>query len=96
MDKSLIERMKLYEKNEISYESYLEAKNRIIEDRFYDSPTMKIDYIKYVNTAIYIDKKSNQVIIDNNFINSLTTQEFLDRFELILMTFVRTNICGWD
>jgi len=84
MDKSLIERMKLYEKNEISYESYLEAKNRIIEDRFYDSPTMKIDYIKYVNTAIYIDKKSNQVIIDNNFINSLTTQEFLDRFELIV------------
>lgn len=84
MDKSLIERMKLYEKNEISYESYLEAKNRIIEDRFYDSPTMKIDYIKYVDTAIYIDKKSNQVIIDNNFINSLTTQEFLDRFELIV------------
>ena len=84
MDKSLIERMKLYEKNEISYESYLEAKNRIIEDRFYDSPAMKIDYIKYVDTAIYIDKKSNQVIIDNNFINSLTTQEFLDRFELIV------------
>ena len=84
MDKSLIERMKLYEKNEISYESYLEAKNRIIEDRFYDSPTMKIDYTKYVDTAIYIDKKSNQVIIDNNFINSLTTQEFLDKFELIV------------
>ena len=84
MDKSLIERMKLYEKNEISYESYLEAKNRIIEDRFYDSPAMKIDYTKYVDTAIYIDKKSNQVIIDNNFINSLTTQEFLDKFELIV------------
>ena len=82
LDTNLIDSMKLYLINKITYEEYLEIKNRTFEHRFYDSPEIKEEYIEYVDKAIYKDKVSNKIIIDNNFIDSLDILIFTNKFKL--------------
>ena len=82
LDLNLVDTMKQYLLNSITYEEYLEIKNRTIEHRFYDSPKIKEEYIEYVDQAIYKDN-SNKIIKDDSFINSLNIQTFADKFKLV-------------
>ena len=82
LDENLIDSMKLYLINKLTYEEYSEIKNRIFEHRFYDSPEIKEEYIEYVDQAIYKDENSNKIIIDNNFIDSLDILIFTNKFKL--------------
>ena len=43
---------------------------------------IKEEYIEYVDQAIYKDKGSNKIIIDNNFIDSLDILIFTNKFKL--------------
>ena len=82
LDRTLIEKMKLYTNNLISIEDYYKIKNRIIEDRFYDDLIMKEKYKIFVETAIYTDEKNKKIIVHLPFINSLELKNFIDEFSL--------------
>ena len=82
LDRTLIEKMKLYTNNLISIEDYYKIKNRIIEDRFYDDLIMKEKYKIFVETAIYTDEKNKKIVVHLPFINSLELKNFIDEFSL--------------
>ena len=82
LDRTLIEKMKLYTNNLISIEDYYKIKNRIIEDRFYDDLIMKEKYKIFVETAIYTDEKNKKIVVHLPFINSLELKNFIDEFAL--------------